>query len=91
MAKFLCAVTKMIFGFSSSDPIILIIIVSKGMRAAGQKRSNCCLTSIKTYTAFETIIPELKQLDPTRIWDAGYMTSSQMGNDEMDEPHPKNS
>lgn len=36
-----------------------------------------------------TLIPELKRLDPTRIWDAGYMTSSQMGpNDEMDEPHP---
>lgn len=36
-----------------------------------------------------TLIPELKKLDPTRIWDAGYMTSDQMGtNDEMDEPHP---
>ncbi len=36
-----------------------------------------------------TLIPELKRLDPTRIWDAGYMTSAQMGtNDEMDEPHP---
>lgn len=36
-----------------------------------------------------TLIPELKELDPTRIWDAGYMTSDQMGtNDEMDEPHP---
>ena len=34
------------------------------------------------------LIPELKQLDPTRIWDAGYMTSSDMNNDEMDEPHP---
>ena len=35
-----------------------------------------------------TLIPELKELDPTRIWDAGYMTSDQMGtNDEMDEPH----
>ena len=34
------------------------------------------------------LIPELKQLDPTRIWDAGYMTSENMGNDEMDEPHP---
>ena len=34
------------------------------------------------------LIPELKQLDPTRIWDAGYMTSEDMGaNDEMDEPH----
>jgi len=34
------------------------------------------------------LIPELKQLDPTRIWDAGYMTSETMGkNDEMDEPH----
>ena len=35
------------------------------------------------------LIPELKRLDPTRIWDAGYMTSEDMGgNDEMDEPHP---
>jgi len=33
------------------------------------------------------LIPELKELDPTRIWDAGYMTSAHMGNDEMDEPH----
>lgn len=36
-----------------------------------------------------TLIPELKQLDPTRIWDAGYMTSDHLGgSDEMDEPHP---
>lgn len=35
-----------------------------------------------------TLIPELKQLDPTRIWDAGYMTAASMQNDEMDEPHP---
>lgn len=36
-----------------------------------------------------TLIPELKLLDPTRIWDAGYMTATDMGsNDEMDEPHP---
>jgi len=35
-----------------------------------------------------TLIPELQQLDPTRPWDAGYMTSSHMGSDEMDEPHP---
>jgi len=35
-----------------------------------------------------TLIPELQQLDPTRTWDAGYMTSSHMGMDEMDEPHP---
>jgi len=34
------------------------------------------------------LIPELMQLDPTRIWDAGYMTASEMGIDEMDEPHP---
>ncbi|MCE5269963.1 glycoside hydrolase family 2 [bacterium] len=34
------------------------------------------------------LIPELKRLDPTRIWDAGYMTSEQMQQDEMDEPHP---
>ena len=34
------------------------------------------------------LIPELKELDPTRIWDAGYMTSDHMILDEMDEPHP---
>ena len=35
------------------------------------------------------LIHELKRLDPSRIWDAGYMTSEDMGgNDEMDEPHP---
>ncbi|MBN2289384.1 MAG: glycoside hydrolase family 2 [Candidatus Glassbacteria bacterium] len=34
------------------------------------------------------LIPELKALDPTRIWDAGYMTSEHMTLDEMDEPHP---
>ncbi|HUU28828.1 MAG TPA: glycoside hydrolase family 2 TIM barrel-domain containing protein [archaeon] len=34
------------------------------------------------------LIPELKILDPTRIWDAGYMTSEHMTLDEMDEPHP---
>ena len=35
-----------------------------------------------------SLIPELKKLDNTRIWDAGYMTGDQMGQDEMDEPHP---
>ncbi len=36
------------------------------------------------------LIPELMELDPTRIWDSGYMTSEQLttGLDEMDEPHP---
>ena len=34
------------------------------------------------------LIPELKKLDPTRIWDAGYMTAKEMTVDEMDEPHP---
>ena len=34
------------------------------------------------------LIPELMKLDPTRIWDAGYMTGDQMAQDEMDEPHP---
>ncbi len=34
------------------------------------------------------LIPELKKLDPTRIWDAGYMTGTDMQMDEMDEPHP---
>jgi len=35
-----------------------------------------------------TLIPELKKLDPTRVWDAGYMTGDKMALDEMDEPHP---
>ncbi|MFA5816946.1 MAG: sugar-binding domain-containing protein [Bacteroidales bacterium] len=35
-----------------------------------------------------TLIPELKKLDPTRVWDAGYMTGNHMVLDEMDEPHP---
>jgi hypothetical protein len=35
-----------------------------------------------------TLIPELKKLDPTRVWDAGYMTGDHMTLDEMDEPHP---
>ncbi len=35
------------------------------------------------------LIPELQQLDPTRIWDAGYMTASEMETeDPVDEPHP---
>lgn len=34
------------------------------------------------------VIPELKKLDPTRIWDAGYMKAEEMILDEMDEPHP---
>jgi len=35
-----------------------------------------------------TLIPELKKLDPTRVWDAGYMTNEDMVQDDMDEPHP---
>lgn len=35
-----------------------------------------------------TLIPELQRLDPTRIWDAGYMQESDLaGVDPMDEPH----
>ena len=35
-----------------------------------------------------TLIPELQQLDPTRIWDAGYMQETDLaGVDPMDEPH----
>ena len=34
------------------------------------------------------LIPELKKLDPTRVWDAGYMREGLMKTDEMDEPHP---
>jgi len=37
------------------------------------------------------LIPELQVLDPTRIWDAGYMTAEDLAEgviDEMDEPHP---
>ena len=35
-----------------------------------------------------TLIPELKKLDNTRIWDSGYMKTEEMPLDEMDEPHP---
>jgi beta-galactosidase len=35
-----------------------------------------------------TLIPELKVLDPTRVWDAGFMSGDKMTMDEMDEPHP---
>jgi len=35
-----------------------------------------------------SLIPDLKKLDPTRIWDAGYMREGLMKTDEMDEPHP---
>ncbi len=34
------------------------------------------------------LIPDMKKLDPSRIWDAEYMTGDQMSLDEMDEPHP---
>ncbi len=35
------------------------------------------------------LIPELKKLDPTRIWDSGYQTTKDLGDlDDMDEPHP---
>jgi beta-galactosidase len=34
------------------------------------------------------LIPELQELDPTRIWDAGYMQETDLaGVDPMDEPH----
>lgn len=33
------------------------------------------------------LIPKLKKLDPTRIWDAGYMDASNMAVHEMGEPH----
>ncbi len=35
----------------------------------------------------KVLIPELKALDPTRIWDAGYMSGDDMNSNEMDEPH----
>jgi beta-galactosidase len=35
------------------------------------------------------LIPELQQLDPTRIWDAGYMEATDLKtDDQIDEPHP---
>ncbi len=35
-----------------------------------------------------TLIPELQKLDPTRIWDAGYMQEKDLvGVDPLDEPH----
>jgi beta-galactosidase len=35
----------------------------------------------------DQLIPELKKLDPTRLWDAGY-TRNESAVDDMDEPHP---
>lgn len=36
-----------------------------------------------------TLIPELEKLDPTRIWDAGYMVATDLSvEDNIDEPHP---
>jgi hypothetical protein len=35
------------------------------------------------------LIPELKKLDPSRLWDSGFMTTDDLGAlDDMDEPHP---
>ena len=34
------------------------------------------------------LIPDLRELDSTRVWDAGYMTEVEAPQDEMDEPHP---
>lgn len=42
--------------------------------------------SYHTYIG-NVVIPKLKELDPTRIWDAGYMDSRHMALNEMDEPH----
>ncbi len=33
------------------------------------------------------LIPKLKKLDPTRIWDVGYMNEKDLVLNEMDEPH----
>ncbi len=33
------------------------------------------------------LLPELRKLDPTRIWDAGYMTANDMPINQMEEPH----
>ncbi|MCF6268468.1 MAG: hypothetical protein L3J41_02020 [Melioribacteraceae bacterium] len=35
----------------------------------------------------KVVIPKLKKLDPTRIWDAGHMDASNMALYEMGEPH----
>jgi hypothetical protein len=41
-----------------------------------------------TYIGNE-LIPELRKLDPTRIWDAGYMRAEDLAyEDPIDEPHP---
>jgi beta-galactosidase len=33
------------------------------------------------------VVPELRELDPTRIWDAGYMSAEDLDINEMDEIH----
>jgi beta-galactosidase len=34
-----------------------------------------------------TLVPKLKQLDPTRIWDIAYMSGDELQDKDMDEPH----
>ena len=35
----------------------------------------------------DVVIPKLRKLDPTRIWDAGFMTADRKVKNEMEEPH----
>jgi len=35
----------------------------------------------------DVVIPKLKKLDPTRVWDAGFMTAERKIVNEMEEPH----
>jgi len=47
-----------------------------------------CINENRDVFIGNTLIPELKKLDPTRIYDAGYMTADDMNAIQMTEPHP---
>lgn len=43
---------------------------------------------MKNISLLFLLIVVWQKLDPTRIWDACYMTASEMGDDGIDEPQP---
>jgi hypothetical protein len=47
-----------------------------------------CINENRDAFIGNTLIPELRKLDPTRLYDAGYMTADDMGFIQMTEPHP---
>ncbi len=49
---------------------------------------DCINENVNDYIGYH-LIPELKKLDPTRLFDAGYMVDEN-SKDDIDEPHPYN-